>query len=133
MKKWTIFAVFAVCCLHSQACFSHENDKMSKGLQECLDASGGVTTEMRSCIHQEVDLQDKRLNEVYKAFMKRLPSEQKESLRQAQRLWIKYRDANCGFYFQIPGTMMQVMASDCVLRQTHDRANELEMLMELGE
>jgi len=40
---------------------------------------------------------DYELNVAYKNVMKTLNEEQKEKLRDAQRLWIRYRDASCDF------------------------------------
>ena len=55
---------------------------------------------------------------------KRLP------LQDVQRLWIKYRDANCGFAGSATGgTIDQVNGSGCVLDMTQTRAQELEDLV----
>ena len=47
-----------------------------------------------------------------------------------QRLWIKYRDANCAFAGSATGgTIDQVNGSGCVLDMTQTRAQELEDLV----
>jgi hypothetical protein len=38
-----------------------------------------------------------RLNENYKRLVSKLATERKNALVEAQRAWIKFRDANCGF------------------------------------
>jgi uncharacterized protein YecT (DUF1311 family) len=48
------------------------------------------------------------------------------ALRNVQRLWIKYRDANCGFYAEAPGSISQVAAAECLRLMTKQRALELE-------
>jgi len=99
----------------------------SKQYSACMDASGGVTVVMLDCITTETEHQDSRLNRAYKDVMDQLSTERKQQLRQAQRLWIKYRDANCGFYADPDGgTLASVSASDCIRSETTARANELE-------
>ena len=48
-------------------------------------------------------------------------------LQQVQRAWIKYRDANCGFYDDPDGgSLARVSANDCMMATTTRRARELE-------
>jgi uncharacterized protein YecT (DUF1311 family) len=47
-------------------------------------------------------------------------------LRAAQRLWIKYRDANCLYYRLGEGSVAIVDGASCFLRMTKERALELE-------
>jgi uncharacterized protein YecT (DUF1311 family) len=47
----------------------------------------------------------------------------------AQRLWVQYRDANCGFYGVQDGSIRQVQAAECIRSMTEDRAHELEKAM----
>lgn len=96
---------------------------------QCLEASGGVTVAMLECIGSEIKLQDQRLNENYKAGMQALEPALKEQLRAAQRLWIQYRDAECGLRGQLTGgTIDRLNGASCVLDMTRTRANELGWL-----
>lgn len=93
----------------------------------CMDQSGGVTGAMLSCIRAETAIQDARLNTAYQAFREQLSEARRLELRTVQRLWIKYRDANCGFYADPEGgSLATVMSNDCVLQETASRAIELE-------
>lgn len=84
---------------------------------------------MIECIDAEAQRQDGRLNKAYKALMAGLSAERKKQLLDAQRNWIKFRDANCGFYYDPDGgTMARVSANDCVMNMTAGRAKELENL-----
>jgi uncharacterized protein YecT (DUF1311 family) len=104
----------------------------SPDYQRCLDRSDGVTVSMRQCIADELHLQDLRLNRYYKRVMSRLTGEQKGRLREAQRLWIRYRDANCGFYGGLTGGSMDIiLAGDCTLEMTANRATELRNMMDM--
>lgn len=93
----------------------------------CMDTSGGVTAEMLDCNAAELKRHDARLNAQYKAALAAHGETQQALLREAQRQWIKYRDANCGFYAQLTGgTMDRLNSSSCVLEATARRADELE-------
>lgn len=76
------------------------DNEMSQEYLTCIDKSNGVTSEMLDCISAELMRQDARLNEIYyKRLMSKLSAKRKEGLREAQRAWVKFRDANCRFYY----------------------------------
>lgn len=104
-------------------------DASSAGFKRCMDASGGVTAAMLDCIGNETAVQDARLNAEYRRTLAALPSGRQTDLRAAQRLWLQYRDANCGFYADPDGgTLASVAAADCVRMMTTERASELARL-----
>ena len=106
-----------------------EDKEYSREYAVCLEKSGGVTVAMIECIGAENQRQDKRLNTAYKAVMAEQTPARKKELQAAQRLWIQFRDANCGFYFDPDGgSMARVAANECVLTMTQQRAQELESL-----
>ena len=90
----------------------------------------GITIGMIECIVAETSRQDARLNRVYKKAMGALESpERKKQLQTAQRAWIKFRDANCDFYYDPDGgSMARVSANQCMLTSTANRAQEIERL-----
>jgi len=99
----------------------------SKQFSVCMDKSGGITMNMIDCMTEENKLQDARLNKAYKSLIAELPPARKTQLLEAQRAWIKFRDANCDFYYDPDGgSMARVSASDCVMRTTTERVRELE-------
>lgn len=92
-----------------------------------MDKSGGVTVDMLDCIGTETKRQDARLNKAYKEVMPQLSPARKKELQDAQRAWIKYRDANCNFYADPDGgTIATVNSNDCFMSATASRAKELE-------
>ena len=76
--------------------------EMSQEYLKCIDRSNGVTSEMLDCISAEFTRQDARPNENYKRLMSKLSAKRKEGLLEAQRAWIKFRDANCSFCLAEP-------------------------------
>ncbi|MFO2465612.1 lysozyme inhibitor LprI family protein [Pseudomonas sp. 15FMM2] len=98
-------------------------------LQKCMD-SANTTAAMVGCNANETKVQDKRLNTAYKTAMAAHEGARKQQLQDVQRLWIKYRDANCAFAGSATGgSIDQVNGSSCLLDMTQTRADELENLV----
>ena len=95
----------------------------------CVERSNGVTADMLDCIAAELATQDARLNAAYRTLTSQLGPERKQQLVATQRLWIQYRDANCGFYADPDGgTLATLSSNQCMLDETTRRAAELETL-----
>lgn len=94
--------------------------------ERCM-ATASTTVSMLECNAAELKRHDARLNAQYKAALAAHGETQQAMLRDAQRQWMKYRDANCGFYAQLTGgTLDSLNSSSCVLEETARRADELE-------
>ena len=106
---------------------------------------GGETTAgMVACIGAETDAWDTILNEEYQATMQALrgrdstgdvaaPDMTRErTLREAQRAWIAFRDAECRAQYALwgTGTLRQVVGANCVMSETAERAIELRQMRE---
>lgn len=105
--------------------------KLSPSYDKCMDKSGGVTSSMLDCGNAETKIQDAKLNKAYKNAMKALEPNKQTELKDVQRLWVKYRDAHCGFYNGLTGgTVDSLNASSCFLNMTAERAQELENIAE---
>jgi uncharacterized protein YecT (DUF1311 family) len=103
--------------------------EMTQEYSSCLEKSNGATVAMINCMLAETRRQDARLNEVYKRLISKLATERKNALIEAQRAWIKFRDANCGFYADPEGgSSARMAANECILNATADRAKELRLL-----
>ena len=98
-------------------------------LKKCMD-SANTTADMVNCNARQTKVQDERLNRAYKTALAAQEGARKQQLQDVQRLWIKYRDANCAFAGSATGgTIDQVNCSGCVLDMTQTRAQELEDLV----
>ena len=98
-------------------------------LKKCMDGAN-TTLEMVSCNVKEAKVQDTRLNKAYKTALAAQKGSRKQQLQDVQRLWIKYRDANCAFAGSATGgTIDQVNGTGCMLDMTQTRAQELENLV----
>lgn len=91
--------------------------------QQC---GNGATVAIVNCVDAQTKIWDRRLNSAYRAALERADTGQRAPLQAAQRLWIRYRDANCGFYAAGEGSVRAVAAAECMRAMTEQRACELE-------
>ena len=104
-------------------------EPFSKAYSECMEKAGGATPATQDCIGGEHERQDRRLNVAYRALLGSLPDKRKAQLRDLQRKWLAFRDANCAFYDDSGGGQAsRLAANECLLRYTALRAAELEDL-----
>lgn len=119
-----IAACFATAAQGDDAC-------VGEAASQCMNQPGGETTPgTAACLAAEADRWDGHLNAEYKARMAELTPDQKTALREAQRAWIAFRDADCGLQYQIfvDGTIRSVVYSSCMLTMTAERALALRDL-----
>jgi uncharacterized protein YecT (DUF1311 family) len=122
MKATLALILLPALCIAAEPALSPQFDA-------CMKASRDTTYAMLKCINEETHRQDGLLNSNYKSVMQTLNARRKSQLQQAQRQWIKFRDANCAFYADPEGgTMADLAAANCMLNATASRAQELQDL-----
>jgi uncharacterized protein YecT (DUF1311 family) len=121
--------LFAIPVLAAIAALAAEAEMFGPGFQPCGDKTS--TLAVVECVKAKTNIADQRLNAAYKALQTRIDPAQRQPLLTAQRLWVQYRDANCGFYGVQDGSIRQVQAAECIRSMTEDRASELEKALEL--
>ncbi len=101
--------------------------------EACLDTAMGSYNRYL-CTEMANDLWDDELNKNYKLCMRELNEEEKTQLRDAQRLWIKYRDSEVSLFSMVvsgvPGTYYRD-APIVLMQLTRERALKLEGYLEL--
>ncbi|WP_456381879.1 lysozyme inhibitor LprI family protein [Hydrogenimonas sp.] len=98
----------------------------SDDYRRCLEKALG-SADALACIEAEIAYQDKRLNEAYKEAKSRIQPFRRDTLRDIQRLWLRYRDAKCGFYrHKESGSGGVSDMSQCILDETVKRTVELK-------
>jgi uncharacterized protein YecT (DUF1311 family) len=129
-NKIAVALAAVICISFSVEAAAHDDDTLySPAYGACIKASGGVTFDMVDCIRGELVVQDRKLNEAYRALQKTLTKERRDQLTKAQRAWIAFRDANCNFHFDPEGgSIARLNAEYCMLSTTAHRAKELEAL-----
>lgn len=104
-------------------------NEYSHSYEACMQKAFS-TLDIVTCISNEYERQDQRLNDNYQQLRSQLSSERRAQLLTAQRAWITYKEANCSFYADPEGgTMARINANSCLLSETTQRADELENLM----
>jgi uncharacterized protein YecT (DUF1311 family) len=132
VSRVTKVMIICLAVLWNGQLLAETDDDLSKEYSDCIDkASRGATAEMFECNGEELDRQDARLNDTYKKLMSKLSRDRKKALLKAQRVWIKFREANCDYWFDPHGgTAARMNASGCLLTMTATRAKELEGMLE---
>ncbi|SHG80847.1 Protein of unknown function [Cognatiyoonia sediminum] len=119
-------------------------DCVGEAASFCMDnTEGGQSTfGMQNCLIQEMQIWDELLNEAYgdaRATAKSLDAADLETfpeyavretqVRDAQRAWITYRDANCAMDYGLwgSGSMRVIWGAECLLRMTAERTFELRI------
>lgn len=99
----------------------------------CTSNSGGNTSNLSDCVGVELSKQNARLDRTYKVAMAVLSAEKKRNLQEAQALWVKFRDADCGMYYSLTGGTMDLLeGAGCELSMTRERADSLEWFAKNG-
>jgi uncharacterized protein YecT (DUF1311 family) len=122
-------AVLGLFLLISTSAIPADLPPRTKAYSRCIEKAGAVDPAVLDCISAEYDRQDKRLNAAYRKLMGSLKGERKKQLLEAQRLWGKYTEANCAFYYDPDGgNMARMQAAECSVTARIERAAELEDL-----
>ncbi len=104
------------------------------------------TIDLDECGRIELNKLDRELNQTYKYALNSFDkigkdasgpadkSKLKQSLIQAQRFWVKYRDADCGTTYTLwsDGTIRGQMYLGCMISKTQERIKELKQYGEYG-
>lgn len=130
MRYW--FAALALVGLANAASAEEtQRDPTSAALDACLAAPDKQSMGSQSdCFSRAERDFDRRMNAAYASILQRLPGPAGERLRQSQRAWIAYRDAETqarrAIYETRRGTMYVPMESDAAVALIGDRARMLE-------
>lgn len=95
--------------------------------RNCIDRSGGVTSEMLKCVTLSYQTADASLNKAWLELSPKLDSLQKKAFRDAQRDWISFRDTTCTAEAVLQtGSFASVALIDCKARLTSERLRWFE-------
>jgi uncharacterized protein YecT (DUF1311 family) len=86
-----------------------------------------VQTELDACADRDFDLQDKKLNAVYRALMQKSEAADQTLLKAAERNWLAYRDSECAYETSDSngGSIHPMDVSICLTEKTKARTAEL--------
>ena len=92
-------------------------------------AGPSSTAELVGCLAKAFEASDGKLNSVYQTIRKKLDGEDANRLVETQRIWIKYRDANCEAERALyeGGTAARPAYLGCMEAMTRARTKELQV------
>ena len=116
-------------CLGLIGAEENRDDRACLGVisEPCQDAlSDATTVAVAECLIDERDAWDVLLNRYYEELRKAEGDPARDTLRDAQRLWIDFRDTDCKFAYEQfeGGTIRQLTAADCLRDRTAARVLE---------
>ncbi|NVK35724.1 MAG: DUF1311 domain-containing protein [Rhodobacteraceae bacterium] len=103
---------------------------------QALDCNNANTTyEMRECEAIELQKADDLLNQTYKKIRNDLDDKGKTILRDAQRAWIVFRDAECERLADMArgGSIAPLIRISCITSMTQQRVTDLRLNPMTGE
>ena len=105
----------------------------SEALATCLEEAGLIDLQMRTCYVDFAQAEDTRLNRNWRAAIEAVGGRESvggQSLIEAQRAWIAYRDVACDYYTALdnPGTLDRLQAQICYAELVTRRADEFAMI-----
>ena len=123
-----IFTLFLYCCL----IFFYKN-----ALALDCNKNSYAQRDMTICANEELEEKEKKLNIVYKAYIKFLDDKdylvnEKKHFIESHKAWIKYKDSYCKFISSSceGGSMCGMVWANCQATKTKERLKEIEDVFE---
>jgi uncharacterized protein YecT (DUF1311 family) len=107
-------------------------DTRSSSQPLCPEAK--TQLEMNQCLAAAYDDADREMNRFYSEVRKKQDAAALANLQEAQRAWIKYRNANCEAEALLydGGSIVPAIRSGCLERNTRARIDELHRVYDTG-
>ncbi|HET7206203.1 MAG TPA: lysozyme inhibitor LprI family protein [Terriglobales bacterium] len=88
------------------------------------------SAEMTVCFISASKVADERLNKIYAQIREVLSADGQRDLQAAQRLWLKFRDANCSAEKNLyaGGSAAPMVYAACVEADTRERTSDLKAM-----
>jgi uncharacterized protein YecT (DUF1311 family) len=87
--------------------------------------------EMNDCAAKQFRAADQKLNKLYAELSAKLDPERLAKLKEAERAWIKFRDADCDFQSSLykGGSIYPMIYNGCLTDNINNRLNQLEQML----
>ncbi len=128
MKKLLVSLIFITCLLDSLVL----PQKKGAGKSPCIgnETQAGAN----ACARYKYEQADAAMNRVYRQLMAELAGfdgKDQEKLKQAQMLWVQYRDANCESEASIyeGGSIRPAIYSHCLASMTQERTRRMKTFL----
>lgn len=102
---------------------------MANDYKACRNAAASIDPKIMDCQDAELTRQDARLNTEYRKLLAQLKGTPAtvNKLRESERAWIAFRDANCGLIPAVfgNGSADRINYTDCLIDMTAARVADL--------
>ena len=131
VARWPGFFFGALVLMLAPGSLSGQTNEKTK--QSCKEAN--TQLEMNQCSAAGFHKADSELNMLYASARKKLAAADSAKLQEAQRAWLKYRDANCDAETSLyeGGSIQPAIRAGCLERTTRARIAELHAVYETGD
>jgi uncharacterized protein YecT (DUF1311 family) len=111
-----------------------ENTNKHHATADAVCGEANTQMEINQCLAAGYQRADKELNELYSNTVDKQDPADRDHLQEAQRAWIKYRDANCEAAAALyqGGSIQPSVRSECLRRNTRARVAELHQIYDTG-
>lgn len=123
------FAVWATALVLSTSA-SH-----AQSYEQCQAEAGGVIPSLKDCDAAELDRREATLNRLYKQVLAAVSPERREGLRKAERAWVAFADAECGFRMapEVGGMDAPLVHNVCRLELIAHRIEDLQKALKVAQ
>jgi uncharacterized protein YecT (DUF1311 family) len=124
-SHFRLLLFLAICvCVSNRASAQHMN------AQDAPCQAPASNAEMTACFISASKTADERLNKIYIRVREVLSSDEQKDLQAAERLWLKFRDANCSAERNLyaGGSAAPTVYAACIEADTRERTTDLKAM-----
>ena len=107
----------------------------AQSYEQCQTEAGGVIPNLKDCDTAELDRREAVLNRLYKQVLAVVSPERREGLRKAERAWMAFADAECGFRMsaEAGGMNAPLLHNACRLELIARRIEDLQKALKVAQ
>ena len=96
------------------------------GIDKCKTYTN--QTDLNKCASRVLSESDAKLGKIYSNYQAELSPDEKNRLRESQKLWVQFKEKDCSFEASpvSKGSMYDYVLSSCLVNRTDKRITELE-------
>ena len=126
LRKMLILIIMMM--LISGIAHAEEKHPIDKRLEDCMNKSKSVTSEMEKCLEAALEEWEAEISKYYRLLMDKLDEEPKKQLKESQMAWLRFKNAEfefIPFYFQDFGSYIGPYARSHKIDIVKSRALQL--------
>ena len=107
----------------------------AQSYEQCQAEAGGIVAKLKICDATELDRRDVMLNQVYQQLLHAISPERQEKLREAERAWTAFVDAESNFCMsaETGGMDAPLVYNGCRLQLGARRIEDLQKALKIAQ